>query len=375
MGHTRLVPLLRRSENLAKRRLDLLPLRGGGAACTDIQGRGPGASTTNEGLADLISSISTVGLLHAVLVEEIRVENAVVHRLVTGERRLRAMRWGAVNLPENPHFARLPAVVCPGPLTDEERRIWQLVENLAREDLQPGELARALLLERSALLADNLLQAGCVVPSRLPADPVARFQQLERLRGTNVGLAAPWEVVLGRLGLQLSPRRARELVSAFRVLPRELSTELDEHQVALHARGELARVARTRRQDAGEVWKAVKRLGRPDLLGAAARVVVTHPALSAKEAVSEAQSLRSRANDSRSTTLSARAEGHRQRRVDAEAARVFMDRAVVGECLRALRPVADGLLRGEIVEPYESGSLKALIATIGGKLGTEGVVV
>ncbi|OPC76651.1 hypothetical protein B4N89_45000 [Embleya scabrispora] len=374
MGHKRLDYLLHRSENLAKRRLELLPLRGDGAARTDIQGRAPGASTTSEGLADLISSISTVGLLHAVLVEEVGATGAVVHRLVTGERRLRAMRWGAVNLPSNPNFARLPAVVCPGPLTDEERRVWQLVENLAREDLQPGELARALLLERSALLADNLVQAGLAVPSRLSADPVARFQQLERLRGTNVGLAAPWEVVLGRLGLQLSPRRARELVSAFRSLPRELSNELDEHQVALHARGELARVARTRRQDASEVWKAVKRLGRPDLLGTAARVVVANPALSAREAASEAQSLRSRANDSRSVTLSTRAEGHRRRGVDDEVHRVFMDRVVVGQCLRALRPVADGLHRGEIVGPNESGSLKMLITAIDSKLISDDVV-
>ncbi len=80
------------------------------------------------------------------LVEEIDPSDGThpAMKLAAGERRLRACRWGAVNRPDNPHFAALPAVVCPGPLPDEERRIWQLVENLARESLRPGELAAAV---------------------------------------------------------------------------------------------------------------------------------------------------------------------------------------------------------------------------------------
>jgi ParB family chromosome partitioning protein len=43
-------------------------------------------------------------------------------------------------------------------LSEAERQTWQLVENLAREELQPGELAAALMFERCALLTVKLLR-------------------------------------------------------------------------------------------------------------------------------------------------------------------------------------------------------------------------
>jgi ParB family chromosome partitioning protein len=199
----------------------------------------------------------------------------------------------------------VPAVICPGPLTVEERRTWQLVENLAREDLQPGELAAALQQERCAILQNNLEQAGISVRDHvpLPDDPVARFEALDKLRGTDVALAAPWTLVLSRLGLQITERRARELIAAFRTLPRELSSEMDEREVSLAARTNLARLTRGRREAANGLWQAVKRLGRTDLLTAAARAQAGDPSLSPEAAAATASAVQEVANAQRSAKL------------------------------------------------------------------------
>lgn len=338
---------LQRSERLRQRRFEMVPLRG--AVSTDVQGRGPGPSVSAEGLADLISSISSVGVLHPVLLEELTGEDgSTTLRLVLGERRYRACRWGAVNLPENPYFAALPAVICPGPLTVEERRTWQLIENLAREDLQPGELAAALLLERCAILQSQLETAGESVSGDIPllADPVARFEALEKLRGTDVSLAAPWPLVLRRLGLQITPRRARELVAAFRTLPRELSSEMDEQAVSLAARTNLVRISRGRREAAADLWQAVKRLGRPDLLTAAAKASAGKPSLSAEEAAESAAMVHERANATRSAKLTRPASGDAEEQltqsISEEAAEAFDDELLQGEAGSRTESVAKG---------------------------------
>ncbi|MEU5421441.1 ParB N-terminal domain-containing protein [Streptomyces sp. NPDC020667] len=308
-----LTEALQHSERMRQRRFEWLPMRG--AVHTDIQGRGPGPATSAEGLADLITSISAAGVLHPVLIEELpQPDGSTTQRLVIGERRYRALRWGAVNQPDNPHFEALPAVICPGPITDEERRTWQLVENLAREDLQPGELAKALLLERSAILYTQLLNAEIYVDDEilLIEDPVARFQALEKLRGSDANLAAPWPLVLRRLGLQITARRARELVSAFRTLPREVSSDMDEHQVSLAARTNLARLTRGRREAASEIWQAVKRLGRSDLLSAVVKAKAQDPEISAEEAVTAAGTMREEANAARSAALTRTPEEEEQ---------------------------------------------------------------
>ncbi|MEU6346558.1 ParB N-terminal domain-containing protein [Streptomyces sp. NPDC046977] len=292
------------SDQLRQRRFEMLPMHG--SVYTDVQGRGPGPSTSPEGLADLITSISAVGVLHPVLVEELPgPHDRVQRRLVIGERRYRACRWGAVNQPDNPRFEKLPAVICPGPISDEDRRTWQLVENLAREDLQPGELASALLLERSAILRTQLDNAGIEVSEEIQRleDPVARFEAMEKLRGSDANLAAPWNLVLRRLGLQITPRRAREVVAAFRTLPRELSADMDQHQVALAARTNLARLSRGRREAANELWQAVKRLGRTDLLSAATRTQATNPEMPAEAAATAAVTSYEQANAERAAAL------------------------------------------------------------------------
>ncbi|WP_267887225.1 ParB/RepB/Spo0J family partition protein [Thermobifida halotolerans] len=89
-----------------------------------MHGRGPGESTAPTELADLISSIASVGVLQPVLAEETTSpDDAPALRLVAGERRLRACRWSAVNLPDNSHvssFRNCPAVgrPCLGHLFD-----------------------------------------------------------------------------------------------------------------------------------------------------------------------------------------------------------------------------------------------------------------
>ena len=127
-----LARVLADSPALRARRLELLPLEGPSAPGTDPQGRQPSAPAELE---ELVSSIALVGLLQPILVEALP---DGTHRVVAGERRLRAQRWGSVHLADNPHFRGALAVVCPGPLSKKDRRTWQLVENLARTPLASG---------------------------------------------------------------------------------------------------------------------------------------------------------------------------------------------------------------------------------------------
>ena len=180
---------------LAGRRLELLPLDGPGAPFTGVQGRGPDDSTTPLELADLISSIELMGVLQPIMVEErpaAQPGELPVRLLVAGERRLRSVRWLHANRPDGPHARLIPAIVVTGPLADEDRRAWQLIENVAREDLQPGELAAALMFERCALLTVRLLTSRIAVPREILNldSPVERFEALEKLRAGAPAAAA-----------------------------------------------------------------------------------------------------------------------------------------------------------------------------------------
>jgi hypothetical protein len=112
------------SQLLRHRRFELLPPTSPGAVFSEVQGRTPGQFTAPADLVELISSIASVGVLQPVLVEDLGERG---RRLVAGERRVRAVLWGIANHPENPHFQTIPAVVCPGPLSEGERRTWQAV--------------------------------------------------------------------------------------------------------------------------------------------------------------------------------------------------------------------------------------------------------
>ena len=343
---------LDRSQRLRRRRYEMLPLRGPGAAWTEVQGRGPGPATAPANLVELISSIASVGVLQPILVEELAGEGL---RVVAGERRLRAARWGAANLGDNPHFAAIPAVICPGPLSEEERRVWQLVENLAREDLQPGDLAAALLYERSAVLVAKLLAAGVEVPEETASldDAVERFRALDRLRvqAEMHHVGAPWDEVLSRLGIQMREDKARQLVRAFSSLPPELSTEMDAAKVALATRLEFLRLDRGRSAAAAELWAAIRDRGQPQLLAAAVREQLAHPELPAADVLERAEELRSAADEARARAQSAEARGDDD-----------VEEELVASVLEGLRRLLGTLRSGAALPRYEAGSLR-LFAT------------
>lgn len=351
------------SERLRRRRFECLPLTGPGAVFTEVQGRGPGSATAPANLVELISSIASVGVLQPVLVEELPDGQ---RRVVAGERRLRAARWGAVNHPDNPHFCSLPAVVCPGPLSEEERRVWQLVENLAREDLQPGELAAALLYERCAVLVVKLLNAGVAVPRPAATldDPVERFRALDRLR-VDAGLhhlGAPWTEVLRRLGIQMREEKARQLVRAFATLPEELSDEMDAAKIALATRLEYLRLGGGRAEAAAQLWEAVSKRQRPELLAAAVREQLEHPDLEAEEALERAAELREAADQSRARAQSPDLGDGDGGLVAAE---------VVAEALACLRRLLGELRAGAGLSRYDAGSLRLFAAELAGALAEE----
>jgi len=302
----RLTEILHRSVKLRQRRFEMLPLRGPGAPFTEGHARNPSDSLPPSEIADLISSMSVVGLLEPILAEEIVVDGkAPTIRLVTGERRLRAMRWGATHRPDNPHFAALPAVVCPGPLSDEERHMWRFVENFAREPLKPGEQAAALLYQRCAILVGKLLKAGKPVPQAVYAipDPAERFQALEKIRGADQACAAPWSEVLNRLGLQLNERKAGELVRAFRALPRDLTEEMDEAAIRLNTRIRYAELRNGRAEAAEGIWAALKTSNRLHLLPTAVNVGLEEPTLEPDEIIAEAEERQDAANAGRRAKL------------------------------------------------------------------------
>lgn len=277
-----LLQLANRSDRLKSRRFIQLEFGTADAdrIFTQVQGRGWDAATalSPDELEDMISTIGTIGQLLPIQLELLP---DGTYRLVAGERRLRAMKWGNTNHPENPHFNRIAATVVDGPLTDEDRLTWQLVENLARQDLKPGELAAALLYERCAVLATRLVSNGTPIPTKVNTidDPIERWETLDKLRldAGHTGIGAPWPEVLKRIGLQLSPNRAKRLVAAFRAMPQELTAEMDEAEISLHSRQEWLRLRNGRQEAADEIWEAIKTSGRPELLTSASAAALAHP--------------------------------------------------------------------------------------------------
>ena len=356
------------SDRLRARRLELLPLTGPGAAFTDVQGRQPGETTAPAALADLISSIGAVGVLQPILVEEADGRRL----LVAGERRLRAARWGATAEPTNPHYQSIPAVICPGPLAEEERRVWQLVENLAREDLQPGELGAALLFERCVVMATKLLAAGVAVPAEVftSDDPVARYRHLDRLRSGNPKTAAPWDEVLRRLGIQLSARQARALVAAFCALPAELSSDFDAHRITLTTRQTYLRLNTGRTAAAEQLWAAVKARGNTRLLAAATTEALDRPDLDPDQAVDLAEQRHHDANAARAARLTRSDDtGNGNTSTDPAAASYpkaepceSVPAEVVAAAVVALRRLLAGLRGGaQQLTGYDAGSLRLCV--------------
>lgn len=365
---------LARSQRLARRQLVLLPLTGPGAAFTEVQGRPPGVSTAPEELAELISSIATVGVLQPILVEEMADGR---RRLVSGERRLRAAKWVATNHPEEARYQTIPAVTCPGPLPEEDRRVWQLVENLAREDLCPGELAAALLFERCAVLTTKLLAAGVPVPPDCVRidDPVARFRALDKLRlahgHSRVG--APWPEVLRRLGIQITERKAQQLAHAFATLPAELSADMDAHKIALHTRLRYLKLDHGNQAAARDLWETVKQRARPELLTAAVRARQDNPDLDAAAAVDAAEDAHAAANQARADQ---RPTSHCENTAEEAVPDDEPPTALSGEkpgglaaaAVDALTQLTAALADGAHLSVYDRGSLQLCLTQLGDAL-------
>lgn len=293
--------------SLSGRTLRHLPVDGPGSPVTETQGRGPGVSVTVEGLADLATSIVTHGLLQPILVEE-RDGRLVV---VAGERRFRAFQLALRRHPGQDHLEKgIPALVCSAPLSEVERRAWQLAENVCREDLAPGELGAALLFERCAILAQRLRDAGIDVPEEDAnwPDPVQRWERLEYVRRVAEAhqVGAPWPEVMRRLGIQLSEAGARKVVRALQALPDGLSDQMDAEGVALSARVDWIRLAKGRKESAQELWDAVKAMGRVDLLGSASRAALADPSATVEQAIQRAEAVQEEADANRARLIAQR---------------------------------------------------------------------
>jgi len=345
------------SPALSTRRFCQFPLVGpdGGQVFTEIQGRGfDGHSALSPtSLEDLISSIGTGGLLSPVLLEQLGERS---YRLIAGERRLRAMRWGSANHPTNPHFQQLAAVVVDGPLSAQDRRRFQLIENLAREDLRPGELAAALLFERCAVLAARLLVEGVAVADAvIQEDPVSQWQALDQLRIEaglhNVG--APWDEVIGLIGLSISPRRAKSLVTAFRAMPAEVAAQMDESGVTLASRQQWLELGKKGRDGAAdEIWAALAELDRPELLTRTCQEALEHPGAEVDELVELAVTVHDRVK-------AAPEEPDVDRGAVGLVVALAETRVIeAGEHLEVLTALATKLRAGERLHPYDAGSLR-----------------
>ena len=230
------------------------------------------------------------------------------------------------------------------------------------------------------MLTGELLAAGVTVPADVAdiEDPVARFRALDRLR-LNAGhsrLGAPWPDVLRRLGVQITKRKAQQLVRAFAALPAEISEEMDAAKIALHTRLRYLQLDRGNRQAASEIWAAVKRRDRPELLTAAVRARLTDEDVDADAAVDAAEQAHADANAARQRAVhNGRAETvasdpgdalHRRGASSQEdvggggdaTPAEMVDDAVVADVLAGLKKLTAALRAGSELTAYDAGSLR-----------------
>ena len=370
--------LASRHEQLQSRRLVQLPLNGSDAPQVEAQGRGWGPQVTfaASDIDELVSSMGQVGQLQPVLVEEVAPDQRL---LVAGERRLRAMRILNVRHGGNPRYETIAAVVVDGPLSDEERRSWQLIENLARSDLKPGELAAALLYERCALLAARIQSAGVDVPRSVLTcdDPVDRFDRLDKLRVENglFHLGATWQEVIKRIGIQLSVNRAKEVVRAFKALPAELSADMDEADVTAASRSKFVGLHRDRKDAAEEIWAALAASGQASkLMSRAVYEATRDDALSGTAAVELAAEAHVAANQARADTHRRRVEeeGGDPSDVDADCSggEATISQDLVATFVDAGQEILNELRSGKTLPPYDNGSVALVVEELNRRTAT-----
>jgi ParB family chromosome partitioning protein len=272
------------------------------------------------GLEDLISSIAVHGVLQPILVEQTLDGPLVV---ICGERRLRAAQWVAANgLGGSRSAGSIPAVVRLGPLSVSDRRLWQLTENLARVDLTPTELGRALWFARVAVLADRLTEVGLIPPSEVLEldDPVTAFEHLDRFRLTAGGhqVGAPWPSVIEELGINLPAGRVEQVAKAFQAIPADVAGRLDAAGVSIACRSAWAKLAGRHTPAAMAVLDEVEHRDEPALLpGAVAAASAAldrrqdfheldehDPGFDPEELVDSVQAVHDAANEARRTAAS-----------------------------------------------------------------------
>lgn len=265
--------MLTGAARLTRAKLEYLPIHGAGSPTLRIQGR---FTPAEEGLADLMSSIATSGVLQPILVEKLP---DGTHWLVVGTRRLLACRRLLNEQPEVTTIAEgIRSLVCPGPLTELERRIWPLIENLSRVDLTPTELGRDLLFARSALLVERLRGSGYIVPTKILAneDPVTLFREIDAYR-TERGadhIGAPWEDVLNDLGMEIHESRAQQIVRAVTAVPPDLAAEMDAAGISISTRLAWGKLAKRDLPLARKIWEEARDSGEPQLFGKALRAAI-----------------------------------------------------------------------------------------------------
>jgi ParB family chromosome partitioning protein len=181
--------------------------------------RQPRTSAGPEGIENLAASIKEHGILQPVLVRGIA---GAGYELIAGERRWRAARLAGMD--------RIPALVRPG--ADSERLELALIENMAREDLNPIEAARACagLVEELGLTKEEV--AGRVGRSR------AAISNLIRL------LDLPDEVLAMLESEELTEGHGRALLQAREVdVQRRLARDVRDRGLSVRETEALARSA------------------------------------------------------------------------------------------------------------------------------------
>jgi ParB family transcriptional regulator, chromosome partitioning protein len=180
--------------------------------------RQPRRSFDEQALMELAESLKANGLLQPVLLRPLVGGG---YELVAGERRWRAARLAG--------FERLPAIVRS---TEESQRLQlALIENMAREDLNPIEAARAC-----AALVDEL---------GLTKEEVGRRVGRSRVAISNwIRLLDLPDEVLGMLEAgDLTEGHGRALLQAPRQLQRAIARDARDKQLSVRETEACARVA------------------------------------------------------------------------------------------------------------------------------------
>lgn len=234
------------------------------------------------GIRDLMASIAAVGLIQPLVV--IPLEGGR-YRLVAGERRLRAIRMGAAEHPDNPHFQAVPVRVRDRPPGDLDRIRTQLDENRVRENLTPGEVAGAYR-EAKRLLevreAERYLDAVQAWPEGYDpaAGPEDRHRVLVRAMGRR---GAPWpEVPWSDVFAALGQPADRRVIAILRI-PDEVLARCDALNLTKSAAAALAELPDRAVQLA--VLDVVERAGDPSLVTPVVGQLQADPSLGAEGAL------------------------------------------------------------------------------------------